>query len=71
MRKFKKRIEIMVKDIVVGERYYRFYYEVRVDGRLVEDDTYFSSHSRSPKSIRRWLTKGNYAEELIMQKIYG
>ena len=70
MKKYTKKIEIQIDRIAVGKRFFSFWYEIKENGKVLENGEYSSDHTRSPTSMRKWL-RNHYAVEIIMQKIYG
>ena len=64
----KARIDIEIKNIKVGKRYYSFDYKVKFNGKLLDENSYSSSHSRSDSYMRKELKK-DYAVMLVLQQI--
>jgi len=59
-------IKIETSHVIVGRKFFSFRYKAWRNGKLVLEDTYDSSHSRSPAYMRKELTTG-YATDLVLE----
>ena len=69
MKKIKEKFEVEIDNIKVTRGMFYFDYVIRQNGKWIKDDTYSSSHSRHPSTMRSALKRG-FAIELAFQGLY-
>ena len=65
MKKITETFKVVIWNISVGKRYYSFEYELFRNDKLIQDDHYSNSHSRSPAFMRKILRNGHAAELVL------
>lgn len=59
---------MVIENLCVGRQTYSFNYEIYLDGRLIQDDYYSGSHTRSYRYMRKELNDF-YAVLLALQQL--